>query len=298
MSLKELTLAADYPEIGRFRVSLFRQNEALTILLRSLPEQARTLDGIGMPTWIKEFTLRPEGLILIASPTGQGKSTTANALVDHINRYRRVHLVTIEDPIEVVHQPQKSNVSQRQIGRDVKSVATGLKHCAHLVADVIMIDDLKEPEAIAGAIQAAAAGHLVIATIEAGSTVAAVETLIHRFDAPAQPMMRQQLAHTLLLCVSQRLIEQKEAEALILAYEKMESSSRVRTLIREGRTYQIGSQLQSGSDDFQPIDEHLAKLFNEGRIEFHVGQTWSTDRKYFRELTGQTGASSAPADGE
>ena len=298
LSLKELTLAADYPEIGRFRVSLFRQNAALTILLRSLPAQPRTLDAIGMPTWIKEFTLRPEGLILVASPTGQGKSTTANALIDHINRYRRVHMVTIEDSIEVIHQPQKGNISQRQVGRDVESIAKALNHYAHLVADVILIDGLMEPEAIAGAIRAAAAGHLVIATIEAGSASAAVESLIHRFEAAAQPMMRQQLANCLLLCVSQRLIEQKAEGGLIMALEKMQSSSRVRTLIREGRLYQIRSQLQSGSDDFAPIDENLAKLYEEGRIELNVAQTWATDKKYFRELTGQAGEPSDQASSD
>ena len=262
----ELDFAFTYPDLGRFRANIFRQRNSVAVSVRTIVEDIPSLEVLGLPAALAEFALRPQGLILVTGPTGNGKTTTLASLIDLINSRRRANIVTIEDPIEYHHRHKMSNVNQREVGIDTDSFFEGLKRVFRQAPDVIVVGEMRDPASAAIAIQAAGTGHLVMTTVHSPNTTMAVERIAEMFPPNQQQLIRSQLAQNLLLVLNQRLVAEKDGSGVVLALEKLVNSHRIRSFIREGKIHQIRNMLQQGSDDFQPLDFSLAQLCREGRI--------------------------------
>ena len=276
-------LAVTYPEIGRFRVNLYRQRNSISITLRRIIDILPTLEELGLPVWTKEYVLMPQGLILIAGPAGHGKTTTLAAMVDIINSCRKCNIVTLEDPIEYLHKHKKSNVNQREVGLDTQSFQEGLKHVFRQDPDVIVIGEMRDADSFAIALQAADTGHLVIATVHASTAASTIERIINTFPPHQQNLIRTRLADNLLFVLSQRLVALKTAEGRVLAYEKILNSFGIKNLIREGKTYQIKSQMLSGTDEYSSLESSLAQLYLSGLIEFEEGLRFSENKQFYKD---------------
>jgi twitching motility protein PilT len=280
---KELDFSCIFQDVGRFRANLYQQRGSVALSIRSIIEEIPSLADLGLPAWLADYALRPNGLILIGAPTGQGKSMTVAALVDLINTTKKANIVTIEDPIEYHHRHKLSNVNQREVGVDTESFHEGLKRVFRQAPDVIVIGEIRDPESAAIAIQAASTGHLVISTVHSSNATTTVERIIDIFPPNHQHQIRVQLAESLLLVLDQRLVPAKNGKGQVLAYEKLVNSLRVRALIRDGKTHQIRSLLQHGSDDFTCLDAMLAQLCREGRISREEGLKHCDSSVFFLE---------------
>jgi twitching motility protein PilT len=267
----DLDFAYTDAELGRFRVNGYRQRNSVSLTIRGIPDAVPTLRGLGLPDEFENFALRPQGLILISGPAGQGKSTTMAALLDIINTRRRCNIVTLEDPIEYLHRHKNSNVNQREIGIDTASFHDGLKHIFRQDPDVIVIGEMRDPESFRIAIQAAETGHLVMSTLHSRNATSTIERIIDTFPADQQAQIRTQLADSFLLVISQRLVLKKDRSGPVLAYEKLVNSFKVRNFIREGKTHQIRSQMQLPGEEYSSIDASLARLALEGLISPEEG---------------------------
>lgn len=262
----ELDVGVLKPEIGRFRINCYRQRSSISLAVRSITDQLPSLASLGFSDDIERYAMQPQGLILITGPTGHGKSTTVAALVDAINARRKCNIVTIEDPIEFLHRHKKSNVNQREVGRDTQSFKEGLKHIFRQAADVIVIGEMRDADSFETAVQAAGTGHLVISTLHASTTTNAIERVIEICPAERQEQIRSQLADGLLLCICQRLIPSRDGSGRVLAYEKLASSSRIKNMIRENKSHQIRTFFQQSVEEFVPLDISLASLLKQRTI--------------------------------
>ena len=277
-------LAVTYPQIGRFRANVFRQRNSIAIALRNLPESIPSLNDLNLPEWLKEFALRPQGLILIGGPAGHGKSTTMCALVDIINNNRRCNILTLEDPVEYLHKHKMSNIKQREVGRDTESFNEGLRNVFRQAPDVIVIGEMRDMESMAIAMRAASTGHLVLSTIHANNSTSIIETIINSFEPHRQNLIRMMLADCLLLCLSQRLLPLKDGQGRVLALEKLINSHRIRNRIREEKTHHIRSQMQAGSEDYGSLDVALATLYKKGAVKLEDAAKFAEDDLFFREM--------------
>lgn len=276
--------SATYPGIGRFRVALYRQRNSVAIALRPILDDVPKLPALNLPEWITNFALRPQGLIMVSAPAGHGKTTTMSALVDIINTRRGCNIITLEDPIEYLHKHKKSNISQREIGRDVDSFAQGMRHVLRHTPDVIVVGEMRDKETFRIALQAANSGHLVLSTVHSDNSTSIVERIVNMFEPFEQNLIRMTLAESLLISMAQRLITSKDGKGRILALEYFVNSQRMKSFIREGKTHQIRSQMQAGSDDFSSIDISLAKLAKKGLIRVEDGLNQCEDDLFYRGL--------------
>lgn len=263
---KEIDFAIDFENIGRFRVNVYRQKDTVSLAIRRILNTILSFETLGLPDWLEETVLRPQGLILVTAPTGHGKTTTVAALIEKINQNRRCNIITLEDPIEYVYQPQKSNINQREVGTDTNSFSEGLRRIFRQAPDVIVIGELRDQETFEIALRAASTGHLVLSTMHSSNATTAIDSMVNRFPQHLQGQVRQQLADALLLVFSQRLLPGTRAESLVLAYEKLINSFRIRNFIRENKVHQIRSQIQGEADDFASLDVCLIRLLKEGKI--------------------------------
>ncbi|MEW6571999.1 MAG: PilT/PilU family type 4a pilus ATPase, partial [Nitrospirota bacterium] len=278
-------LAVTYPEIGRFRVNLYKQRSSISVTLRRIVDILPSFEELNLPPWIKEYVLMPQGLILVSGPAGHGKTTTLAAMVDIINSTRKCNIVTLEDPIEYLHKHKKGNVNQREIGLDTKSFYEGMKHIFRQDPDVIVIGEMRDPESFAIALQAADTGHLVMATVHASTSAATIERVINIFPPHQQNLIRTRIADNLLFVLAQRLVPLKIRDGRILAYEKLINSYSVKNLIREGKTHQIKSQMLTGTEEFSCLEASLANLYLSGLITFDDGLLYSENKQFFRDIT-------------
>jgi twitching motility protein PilT len=277
-------IAITYPKLGRFRANVFRQRNSVAIALRNLPEAIPSLSELNLPEWLREFALRPQGLILIGGPAGHGKSTTMCALVDIINNNRRCNILTLEDPVEYLHKHKMSNINQREIGRDTETFSEGLRNVFRQAPDVIVIGEMRDTESMAIAMRAASTGHLVLSTIHANNSTSVIESIINAFEPHRQKLIRMMLADCLLLCLSQRLLPLKDGQGRILALEKLINSHRIRNRLREEKTHHIRSQMQAGSDDYVSLDVSLANLYKKGAVNLEDAAKFAEDDLFFREV--------------
>ncbi len=276
--------SATYPGIGRFRVALYRQRNSVAIALRPLMDAVPELPSLNLPEWITNFALRPQGLILVSSPAGHGKTTTMSALVDIINSRRGCNIVTMEDPVEYLHQHKKSNISQREVGRDVGSFAQGMRHVLRHTPDVIVVGEMRDKETFRIALQAANSGHLVLSTVHSDNSTSIIERVVNMFEPYEQNLIRMTLAESLLLSIAQRLVTRADGKGRILALEYFVNSQRMKGFIRDGKTHQIRTQMQTGSDDFSSIDISLARLAKKGLINVQDGLNQCEDDLFYRSL--------------
>lgn len=262
----ELDFGLLKPEIGRFRINAYRQRSSISLAVRSINDQIPSLDSLGFGNDLDHYIMQQEGLILIAGPTGHGKSTTVAAIIDAINSRRKCNIISIEDPIEFLHKHKMSNINQREVGRDTRSFKEGLKHIFRQAPDVIVIGEMRDAESFEIAVQAAATGHLVISTLHANTTTNAIERVIEICPSDKQDQIRCQLAEGLLLCIGQRLIQSRDKSKRVLAYEKLGTSNRIKNMIRENKCHQIRTFFQQSIDEFVPLDISLANLVKSRQI--------------------------------
>ncbi|MBO1769334.1 type IV pilus twitching motility protein PilT [Agrococcus sp. TF02-05] len=264
----ELDFAYDLSAEARFRVNIYQQRSARGAAFRLIPTRIRTVEELDLPQGITRFATLPRGLVLVTGPTGSGKSTTLAALIDLINRTRAEHIVTVEDPIEFMHQHKKAVVNQREVGHDTHSFAAALKHVLRQDPDVILVGEMRDLETISVALTAAETGHLVFATLHTQSAAQTIDRIIDVYPPHQQGQVRAQLAATLQGIVCQTLVPRASGKGRVAASEILIATSAVSNLIREGQIHQIGSALQSGGSlGMRTLDQHLADLVNRGVIK-------------------------------
>jgi twitching motility protein PilT len=266
---REYDFAYDVPGLSRFRVNLFQQRGSYGAVMRAIPHDIRPLSELGVPLQIEQFAYLPRGLVLVTGPTGSGKTTTLASLLDLANRTRRDHIVTIEDPIEFLHQHKRCIVNQREVGVDTGGFATALKHVLRQDPDIILVGELRDLETVSTAITAAETGHLVLATLHTQSAAQTVDRVIDIFPPHQQQEVRAQLATTLQGVVTQSLVKRTDGQGRTIVCEVMFATAAIRNLIREGKNFQIPSFMQSsGGDGMLTFDQHLAQRVSEGLIGY------------------------------
>ncbi len=274
----ELDFAYNLPGTGRFRVNLFQQRNSLGMVFRLIPEKIPTLDELGFPPITKEIALRPRGLVLITGPAGCGKSTTQAAMIDYRNSHDPCHIMTVEDPIEFIHNDKKAIVNQRELGRDTLTFADALKYVLRQDPDVILIGEMRDLETIALAITAAETGHLVLATLHTTDAVQTVDRIIDVFPMHQQEQIRMQVAVNFLAVISQILVKRADGKSRVAAFEIMSGTGAVRNLIREGKTYQLQSLIQTGlKQGMTTLNMSLANLFRKNIITLDEAMSKSGD---------------------
>ena len=274
----ELDFAYTISNTARFRVNIYQQRGALGAAFRIVPTELKQLKELGVPESVASFAQLPRGLVLVTGPTGSGKSTTLAALVDLVNSTRTDHIVTVEDPIEFLHHHKSSIVNQREVGVDTRSFAAALKHVLRQDPDVILIGELRDLETISVALTAAETGHLVFATLHTRDAPQTIDRIIDVFPPHQQGQVRTQLAATLQGVICQTLVKRADGLGRAVATEVLVTTPAIANLIREGKTYQIISMMQSGrSLGMHTMDQHLADLVNAGTITFEVAREKARD---------------------
>ncbi|MGQ0626174.1 MAG: type IV pilus twitching motility protein PilT [Sporichthyaceae bacterium] len=285
----ELDLAYQLPGHARFRMNIFSQRESLGAVLRVIPWDIRSLEDLAMPAVLTRFAELKRGLVLVTGPTGSGKSTTLAAIIDLINRTRRDHIMTIEDPIEFLHQHKLSIVNQREVGGDTHSFRNALKHVLRQDPDVILVGELRDLETISVALTAAETGHLVFATLHTQSAQDTITRVVDVFPADQQQQIRTQLAATLQGVVCQTLCRTADGSGRAAAVEIMVATSGIRAMIRDDKLPQIPGALQAGArDGMQTLNAHLADLVRMGRITMNEAIEHCTNREDLATLTSAT----------
>jgi twitching motility protein PilT len=265
----ELDFSYALPEVARFRVNLYKQRDSLGAAFRVIPFEIKSLESLGMPPAMGNFAQLPRGFVLVTGPTGSGKSTTLAALVDLANRTRNEHIMTVEDPIEFLHQHKSCLVNQREVGEDTYSFANALKHVLRQDPDIILVGEMRDLETIQVALTAAETGHLVFATLHTQDAAQTIDRVIDVFPPSQQQQIRQQLAGTLQGIVCQTLCKTADGRGRVAATEVLMATPAIRNLIREGKTHQIYSALQAGAQHgMHTLDQNLAELVKSGRITY------------------------------
>src|SRR6187455_451996 len=284
---KQLDFAYAIPGVARFRVNCFLQRGAVSAAFRLVPQEIPALDSLGVPQVLRELAAKPRGFVLVTGPTGSGKSTTLAAMIDAINCERQDHILTIEDPIEFLHLHKKSIVNQREVGSDAEDFALGLKAALREDPDVILVGEMRDLETISTALTAAETGHLVFATLHTQSTAQTVDRIIDIFPAQQQAQVRMQLSIGLQGIVTQQLLPTVDGTGRVVACEILAPTPAVRNLIREGKTHQIYSAIQtSGSIGMQTMDAHLAQLVRMGRISRELAEQRASVPEELKRLLG------------
>ncbi len=251
----------------RFRANVYYQRGTVAAAFRLIPRQVPSLKQLGLPTVVEFLTLRPNGLILLTGPTGSGKTTTMASMIDLINRTRRCHVVTIEDPIEFIHSNIKSVIDQREVYADTLSFANALKYVLRQDPDVILVGEMRDAETIAAAITAAETGHLVIATLHTNDAIQSIDRIVDVFPPHQQGQIRVQLAFALIGVISQQLIPRADGAGRVLAAEILIKNNAVAFHIREGKTHQTRSAMQGArSEGMITMDQRMEELYLAGLI--------------------------------
>lgn len=247
--------------VGRYRVNIYKERGFDTIAIRVIPFRVPTLDELGLPPIIKEFTKKKDGLILITGPTGSGKSTTMAAMINEINSNQRSHIVTLEDPIEYLHSHKKSLINQREIGRDTESYNSGLRSILREDPDVILVGEIRDLETISAVLLAAETGHLVISTLHTINAYKTIDRIINYFPAEQQLRIRNQLSTVLKGIVCQRLLKKSDGSGRLAALEVLVNTPAVQNLIREGKIHQISSTMETSAKyGMQTMDMAINKI--------------------------------------
>jgi twitching motility protein PilT len=283
----QVDFAYQIPGKARFRVNSYFQRSAIGAAFRLIPAVITPIDELGLPPVIHEFAKKPRGLVLFTGPTGSGKSTSLAALIDEINDSREEHIMTIEDPIEFLHSHKKCLVNQRELGSDAQGFAQALKAALRQDPDVILVGEMRDLETISTALTAAETGHLVFATLHTQDTPQTIDRVIDVFPPTQQQQVRVMLSVALQGIVTQTLLPTADGAGRVVACEVLVPSAAVRNLIREGKTHQIYSTLQTGgAAGMQTMDAALASLVRSGKITRALAESRSTTPDELRRLLG------------
>ena len=262
----ETDFSFDVPGVARFRVNAFNHNRGAGAVFRTIPSKVLSMEDLGMGEVFRKITEAPRGLVLVTGPTGSGKSTTLAAMIDHLNSHRHQHILTIEDPIEFVHESRKCLINQREVHRDTRSFATALRSALREDPDVILVGEMRDLETIRLALTAAETGHLVFGTLHTTSAAKTIDRVVDVFPGDEKSMVRSMLSESLLAVVSQTLVK-KIGGGRIAAHEIMLGTSAIRNLIREDKVAQMYSSIQTGGNlGMQTLDMCLKELVSKGFI--------------------------------
>jgi len=286
----EFDFSYSLPGKARFRVNVYYQRNSLGAAFRMVPVNIRTLEELGLPLTLENLTKKPRGFILVTGSTGSGKTTTLATMVDMINETRNVHIITIEDPIEFLHTHKKSIVNQREVNSDTKSFANALKFVLRQDPDVILIGEMRDKETISAALTAAETGHLVLATLHTQDAPQTIDRIVDVFPPHQQQQIRVQLAGTLQGIIAQQLLPVRNGLGLSAAVELMIATSGIRNMIREAKTHQIYSAIQTGQKHgMQTMDQSLADLYRKGKISLEVAMARAIDPRDLQQLLHKAG---------
>lgn len=284
----ELDVSYSVPGQARFRVNVFQQRDSIGAVMRVIPFEIKPLEELGMPERIRDFAYLPRGFVLVTGPTGSGKSTTLASMIDVANRERAGHIMTVEDPIEFLHKHKKSIVNQREINGDTWSFANALKHALRQDPDVILVGELRDLETIQVALTAAETGHLVFGTLHTQDAPQTIDRLIDVFPPHQQEQIRVQLAGALQGVVCQQLLRTADGSGRTAACEVMVATSAIRALIREGKTHQMYSSIQSGKKDgMVTMDQSLAELVRTHKVSYDQALEHCNNVADFNRLCGR-----------
>jgi len=280
---REVDFSFGYKDM-RFRVNLYFQKGSEAASLRLLPKDIRSVQELQLPPILEKFTEHSQGFVIITGPTGSGKSTTLASLIDKINKEQRKHIVTIEDPIEYVFEHKKSVISQREIGTDTDSFSKSLRSVLREDPDVVLVGEMRDLETIEAALTIAETGHLVLTTLHTNSASQTADRIVNVFPSHMRQQISNQLASVMLGVVSQRLIP-KVGGGRIMAAEIMLANSAIKSLIREGKTYQIPNVIQtSASEGMVSLDKVLAEHVSAGDVSLEDALSWAVDPKSFKMM--------------
>ena len=286
----ELDFSYSVPRVARFRVNVYFQRGFIGAAFRTIPHEVKSFAELGLPRSVEQMTERPRGLILVTGPTGSGKSTTLASMIDKINAERHEHIMSVEDPIEFLHQHKKCIVNQREVNQDTKSFAEALKHVLRQDPDVILVGEMRDLETISLAVTAAETGHLVFGTLHTQDAPQTVDRIIDVFPAHQQSQIRTQLANALQGVITQTLIPTRDGSGRAVACEVLIPTPGVRNLVREGKNHQIYSAMQTGGKfGMQTMDAALVELVRRNVISREEARKRARDPEELDRLAGGGG---------
>lgn len=289
---RQLDFSYGIPGLGRFRVNVHFQRDSLAAAFRLIPEELRTLEELGLPSSLRDLAMKPRGLVLVTGPTGSGKSTTLAAMVDEVNRTKRHHILTIEDPIEFVHRHKRCVVTQREIGADAPSFADALRAGLRQDPDVILLGEMRDLETIGTALTAAETGHLVLATLHTQSAPSTIDRVIDVFPSAQQEQVRTQLASTLQGVVTQTLLQTADRDGRVACLEILFPDDAVRNLIRQGKVEQIYSVMQTSTQrGMQTMEHGLAELVRKRVVTIESALAVTSRREQLVGMLERSGVS-------
>lgn len=284
---KELDFSYQTQAGIRFRVNAALEKSQLSLVLRRVNRLIPTLEQLGLPPICQDLALKKQGLVLVTGPTGSGKSTTLAAMVDYLNQREARRVVTVEDPIEYLYEDKLSFITQRELGSDTSSFATATKQSLRQDPDVILVGEMRDPETIAACITAAETGHLVMSTLHTNSAPQSIDRIVDSFPPYQQNQIRMQLSLTLLAVLSQRLIPRLDGAGRVAVVEVLVANTAIRNLIREGKTHQMDTSMQTGIEvGMQTLDRALQRSYQEGLISYEDALAHANDQKNFASLLG------------
>ncbi len=278
----DLDFAYAYADKARFRANYLYKTTGLAAVFRTIPTKILTLDELRCPPSIRKLSDRRSGLVLVTGPTGSGKSTTLAAMIDHINKTRACHVLTIEDPVEFVHQPQKSQITHREIGIHASTYANAIRSAGREDPNVILIGELRTNETMKLALQLASFGILVFATVHTNSAAATIDRIVNAFPADEQPQVRGMLAESLAGIVAQQLLRTADGKKRVAAHEILVGSAALASMIRENKTFQIPSLMQGGQGQgMQTMDMALERYVRDGTMSLETALEKAIDKESF-----------------
>ena len=278
----DVDFAYEIPELARYRANFFQQKNGVGAVFREIPSEILTCEQLGLPPVIRRLASLPRGLVLVTGPTGSGKSTTLAAIVDEANKTRKEHILTIEDPIEFVHKSQKAIINHREVGLHTQSFSAALRGALREDPDIILVGEMRDLETISLAIEASATGHLVFGTLHTTSAAKTVDRVIEVFPTNQQEQIRNTLSDGLRAVVAQNLFKRIDKKGRVAALEIMIANPAVRNLIREGKTFQIPSMLQTGKKfGMQTLDDAIMEHLSKGRISPDDAYAKANDKAKF-----------------
>jgi twitching motility protein PilT len=281
----DLDFAYAHGQRARFRANYLRKTTGMGAVFRAIPSQIKTLDELGVPAGVRKLADLRAGLVLVTGPTGSGKSTTLAAMIDHVNRTRAGHVLTIEDPIEFVHQPRSCMITHKEVGEHVPSFVEAIRSAGRENADVILVGELRGAETMKAALQLASFGILIFATVHTNSAASTIDRYVNAFPAEQQPQIRGLLADSLAGIVAQQLIPKADGSGRVAAHEILFGNLALASLIRESKTQQIPSLIQQGiSDGMQAMDSALDKLVTAGIVSAQDALDKALDKESFSRI--------------
>ncbi len=278
----DVDFAYEIPGLARYRANFFEQKNGVGAVFREIPSTILTCEQLGLPQVVRKLASLPRGLVLVTGPTGSGKSTTLAAIIDEANKTRKDHIITVEDPIEFVHKSAKAIVNHREVGLHTQSFASALRGALREDPDIILVGEMRDLETISLAIEAAATGHLVFGTLHTSSAAKTVDRIIEVFPTNQQEQIRNTLSDGLRAVVAQNLFKRIDKKGRCAALEIMIATAAVRNLIREGKTFQIPSMIQTGKKyGMQPLDDAIMNFLNKKMISPDEAYAKSNDKAKF-----------------